>query len=169
VTEVSRLAQHGISQALSISEHVVAVTVVHGNARQRASRAGELQDQWTRWSPGVPLQLLHTEYASVAGPIVAFVNKLRRRHHDRIIVLIPVALPDRLRYRFLHNHLDLVLTRALGGRSDIIVARVPVPLHVQRATARAARETVRSQDSELAARLPGTKPSSHPPGSGGSE
>ena len=28
-------------------------------------------------------------------------------------MLIPVALPDKLRYRFLHNHVNLVLTREL--------------------------------------------------------
>ena len=45
-------------------------------------------------------------------------------------MLIPVALPDRLRYRFLHNHIDLVLTRALRYRPDVVVARVPVRVHV---------------------------------------
>src|SRR5262249_32072182 len=90
----------------------------------------ELQRQWTRWNPGVPLRVLRTEYASVARPIVAFVDKLRRRYSEPVIVLIPVALPDRLRYRFLHNHIDLVLTRALRYRPDVIVARVPVRVHV---------------------------------------
>jgi hypothetical protein len=41
-----------------------------------------------------------------------------------------VALPDRLRYRFLHNHVDLVLTRELRYRPDVVVARVPVRVHV---------------------------------------
>jgi len=44
-------------------------------------------------------------------------------------VLIPVVLPDRLRYSFLHNHLDLVLTSALRTRADVVVARVPMPMH----------------------------------------
>jgi hypothetical protein len=62
---------------------------------------------------------------------VAFVDRLRRRCSEPVIVLIPVALPDRLRYRFLHNHIDLVLTRALRYRPDVVVvARVPVPVHV---------------------------------------
>jgi hypothetical protein len=41
-----------------------------------------------------------------------------------------LALPDRLRYRFLHNHVDLVLTRELRYRPDVVVARVPVRVHV---------------------------------------
>jgi hypothetical protein len=45
-------------------------------------------------------------------------------------VLIPMALPDRLRYLFLHNHPGLVLSAALRGRPDVVCARIPVPLHV---------------------------------------
>ena len=78
----------------------------------------------------MPLRVLRTEYASVARPIVAFVDRLRRRCNEPVIVLIPVALPDRLRYRFLHNHVDLVLTRELRCRPDVVVARVPVRVHV---------------------------------------
>jgi len=38
------------------------------------------------------------------------------------------AAGPRERYRLLHNHLDLVLTRALRRRGDVVVARVPMPL-----------------------------------------
>lgn len=61
---------------------------------------------------------------------MAFVDRLRRRCSEPVIVLIPVALPDRLRYRFLHNHIDPILTRALLYRPDVVVARVPVRVHV---------------------------------------
>lgn len=71
------------------------------------------------------------QYASVARPIVAFVDRLRRHCNKPVIVLIPVALPDRLRYRFLHNHVDPVLTTELRYRPDVVVARVPVRVHVQ--------------------------------------
>jgi hypothetical protein len=54
VTGVSRLAQCGISAALSISEHVEAVTVARSGAAEESERVRELQRQWTRWNPGVP-------------------------------------------------------------------------------------------------------------------
>ena len=47
---------------------------------------------------------------------------------DQLVVLIPVIRPDKLRYRILHNQLDLVLSSALRSRSDVVVARVTVPL-----------------------------------------
>jgi hypothetical protein len=126
VAGVSRLAQRAISEALSISREVIAVTVVADSSGPGSRRARLAREQWARWNPGVPLQVLHTEYASVARPVVAFIDDLREHHDKQIIVLIPVAIPGRLRYRLLHNHLDMILSTALRGRDDVIVARVPV-------------------------------------------
>ncbi len=130
VLGVSRLAEHAISEALSISDHVIAVTVVTDALGQDTNRARDLQDQWARWNPGPPLRVLHTEYASVAGPILAFLDQLRERYTEQIVVLIPVTVPDRARYRLLQNHYDLVLTTALRNRPDIVTARVPMALHL---------------------------------------
>ncbi|HEY7362080.1 MAG TPA: hypothetical protein VH642_14775 [Streptosporangiaceae bacterium] len=126
---VSRLAQFAIGEALSISQHVIAVTVVLEDADGSTGRGRELEQQWARWDPGVPLQVLHTEYASVAGPLVAFIDQLCERHDKQVVVLIPVIVPDRLRYQFLHNHYDLVLSAALRGRPDVVCARIGMALH----------------------------------------
>jgi hypothetical protein len=73
--------------------------------------------------------VLHTEYASVVQPIVAFIDELRADHpDDQLVVLIPVVRPEKVRYRILHNQLDLVLSAALRNRDDVVVARVTVPL-----------------------------------------
>lgn len=128
VASVSRLAQRAISEAVSISREVIAVTVVADSSGPESHRARLLREQWARWNPGVPLQVLHTEYASVARPVVAFIDDLRAREHKQVIVLIPVIIPDRLRYRLLHNRLDMILSAALQGRDDVIVARVPLLL-----------------------------------------
>ncbi len=131
VAGVSRLTQHAISEALSISQRVIAVTVVAADPDHSAGHTHALRGQWARWNPGVPLRELNTQYASIAGPFVAFIDRLRRHHDEQIIVLIPVVRPDRLRDRFLHNHLDVVLSRALRARTDIVVARVPMPLQLR--------------------------------------
>ena len=131
VSGVSRLTQHAISEALSISQHVIAVTVVAADPDQSAGHTGELDAEWARWNPGVPLRVLDTQYASIAGPVVAFIDELRQHHDEQILLLIPVVRPDRLRYRLLHNHLDVVLTKALQTRTDMVVARVGLPLQVR--------------------------------------
>jgi amino acid transporter len=130
VTGVSRLAEHAVSEALSISSHVVCVTVLTGDTPQGDDRGRDLQVQWERWNPGPPLRVLRTEYASVAGPILAFVDELSKQHREQIVVLIPVAVPDLPRYRVLHNQLDLVLSNALRSRPDVITARAQMPLHL---------------------------------------
>ena len=64
-----------------------------------------------------------------------FIDGTREEHpDDQIVVLIPVIRPDKLRYRLLHNQLDIVLTPALRSREDVIVARVSVPLEPETAS-----------------------------------
>jgi hypothetical protein len=108
---------------------VIAVRVVVEETDEKATESDkQLQQEWDRWGPGVPLTVLHTEFASVVTPIVAFIDELRRDHDEQIMVLVPVVVPDRLRYLFLHNHIEAVLGGALRGRSDIVVAKVPTAL-----------------------------------------
>src|SRR5579875_2518600 len=127
VTGVSRLTEHAISQALSISPQVVAVNVAL-ESDDAEDRVGQLKSQWDRWNPGVPLEVLRTEYASVAAPLVAYVDRLRRNRPEQIVVLIPTVAPDRVRLRILHNQLDLVLSNALRAHTGVIVARVPMAI-----------------------------------------
>jgi amino acid transporter len=128
--EISQLAERAIAAAISLSDQVIAVTVTINDTGQNAARADELQRLWTRWDPGVPLRVLNTEYASVAGPISAFIDELREQHDQQVVVLIPVIQPTRLRYRPLQNHMDQVLAAVLRARPDVIVSRVVMPLDV---------------------------------------
>jgi amino acid transporter len=125
VTHVSRLAQHALSEAISLGDEVLAVTVVFDEQLVGLPKT-EVERQWAEWHPGVPLRVLHTEYASVVRPIVRLVDELRARKDRQVVVLIPVVIPERLRYRFLHNQLDLALSSALHHRPDVVVARVPM-------------------------------------------
>ena len=126
ITTVSRLASQALSEALSIGDEVTAVTVVLGEDPDKQEEA--LCRQWDAWHPGVPLRVLHTDYASVIDPMIAFIDEERARHDRQIVVLIPVVVPTRLRYRLLHNHVDRGLSAALRHRTDVVVARVPIAL-----------------------------------------
>ena len=58
----------------------------NGGAQRRRRRAGRHPEPaWDEWDPGVPLRVLHTEYASVVDPIVALIDeeRARRRRPDR--------------------------------------------------------------------------------------
>jgi len=128
ITTVSFLAQNAISEALSLGDEVVAVSVVIDGGDD-GERAGQrLYEHWAEWDPGVPLRVLHTEYSSVVDPIVAFIDDAREESDQQIVVLIPVVAPEHLRHRLLHNQIDRVLSAALRSRTDVVVARVTMPI-----------------------------------------
>jgi amino acid transporter len=128
VTGISRLTAHALSEALSIGHEVVAVSVEF--AGDDGHDGAGLRRRWDMWQPGVPLRVLRTEYASVVKPIVAFIDEQRATRPEQIVVLIPVCVPTRVRYRILHNHVEVLLSAALRSRTDIIVARVPMALDI---------------------------------------
>jgi len=129
VNRISRLTEHALCEAESLGQEVMAVTVVLRGGDEGTHDADVLRRQWRTWDPGVPLHVLYNEYASVVQPIVEFIDEVRAQHpDDQIVVLIPVIRPDKRRYRILHNQIDLVLSSALRGREDVVVARVSVPL-----------------------------------------
>lgn len=131
ITGVSRLVERTLSIAVSLSDDVIAVTVVpEGDAA--GPREAALRERWQRWDPGVPLHVVHTEYASVARPIVRFIDELRVSRQCTIVVLLPVVHPTKRRYAILHNHIDRVLLGALAGRTDVVVSRVPFALRLER-------------------------------------
>jgi amino acid transporter len=128
VTNVSRLTGHALSEAISLGGTVLAVTVVFGDDTRVGLPHTEVERAWREWDPGVPLRVLHTEYASIVQPIVGLVDELRAGEDCQVVVLIPTIVPERLRYRLLHNQVDLALARELYRRPDVIVARVPMPI-----------------------------------------
>ncbi len=135
VTGISRLTERALCEALSLSDEVVAVCVVLAGGEEGDKRGEELQAEWAEWDPGVHLEVLRTEYASVVRPIVTFIDQVRETHSEQVVVLIPVVVPRQVRYRLLHNHIDAALSAALRGRTDLVVARVPLGLDVANETA----------------------------------
>ena len=130
VINVSELTAYALNEALSLSKDVIAVSVVTAARDEGSASSADLEAEWARWNPGPPLRLLHTEFASVVEPICAFIDQEREAANRQIVVLIPVLIPSRWRYRILHNQLDLVLSAALRKRPDVVVARVQLPLPV---------------------------------------
>ncbi|MGA2835171.1 MAG: APC family permease [Acidimicrobiales bacterium] len=127
VNSVSRLTQHALSEAVSLGDRVIAVTVVF-DSREAGLPPNDIEVKWAEWNPGVPLRVLHTDYASIVRPIMDLVDELRARRDIQVVVLIPVVIPERIRYRALHNQIDVALSSALHRRPDVVVARVPVPV-----------------------------------------
>jgi amino acid transporter len=128
VLSVSLIAERAISEALSLGDDVVAVYVSSSATDETHEDAKALQELWRSWSPGVRLEVLRTEYASIVDPLVHYVDAARAKGDRQIVVLIPVAVPSELRFRILHNQMDLVLGAALRKLTDVVVARVGIPI-----------------------------------------
>jgi amino acid transporter len=124
-TQLSRLTSQALSQALSMSDHVVAVTVIFPEGKESQA---ELQAAWERWDPGVPLVVLPSPYHSMVRPLLRYIHSLRPSASHRVVVLIPVVLPRHFWHQALHNHLDLLLTAALRRQRNVLVARLLLPL-----------------------------------------
>jgi len=127
ISQISILTQNAIAEALSLGQEVIAVYVVNESQDQKRHDQ-ELVDEWEQWNPGVRLQIIRSEYASIVSPLIDFIDEMRENISHQIVVLIPVVVPDHIRYRILHNQIDLVLTAALRNRTDLIVAKVKFPL-----------------------------------------
>lgn len=130
VSNMSKLTRFAICEALSLSPDVIAVSVQTDQTEGEHEDSDVLEQQWARWHPGPRRQILRTEYSSIVEPIVAFIDQERGKEERQIVVLIPIVVPSRWRYRLLHNRLDLVLSAALRKHADVIVARVQTPLEV---------------------------------------
>ncbi|MGB6771437.1 MAG: APC family permease [Candidatus Dormiibacterota bacterium] len=125
INNVSRLTQDVLGEALSIGDHVVAVTVVFEDDEERGL---EIQREWAQWDPGVELVVLRSEYHSAVRPLVTYINSLKPTPSNKVVVLIPVVLPRKWWHSIYHNHLDYSLTSALKHRHDVVVARMPLLL-----------------------------------------
>ena len=107
---------------------MVAISVVIDQGDDGRREAQALERGVGATGPGVALRVLHTQFASVVRPIIAFIDEAREHDDRQIVVLIPVVIPEHLRYRILHNQIDHLLTAALRDRADVVVARVAMPL-----------------------------------------
>jgi amino acid transporter len=127
VSGVTRLTSYVISEALSITDDVIALAVTFSD---EVEREAELERAWRAWDCGVRLITLRSQYHSVVRPILRFISALEHREHeyDHLMVLIPVIKPTKWRHRALHNQLDLVLSSALHDNPEVTVARLPVTL-----------------------------------------
>ncbi len=119
ITGISELTANALSDAISLGCEVLAFNVAFP---EDAERAKELERNWARWAPGIRLSVLRTEYHSLVRPIIRFV-RAAKADHDRVMVLIPVMAPIPLRYKALHNQLDVVLSTALAKEPDVVIAR----------------------------------------------
>ncbi|HTT52624.1 MAG TPA: APC family permease [Streptosporangiaceae bacterium] len=128
VQGLSRLTREGISAALSLGDHVVAITVCYDDPDDEADQQyhARFGAAWQAWDPDVPLVTLHSKHRSLGPPVVQYVRaKEEENPHRRIVVLIPEVQPEHWWRWFLHNQRGAVLNRAItSGTENVVICRL---------------------------------------------
>jgi hypothetical protein len=125
VAGISRLTTEGISTALSLSDDVVAVSVVFADPDEEAADVS-FRQRWENWHPNVPLVTLHSVHRSIAKPIVKYLCQLEAddKYH-RLVVLIPEVQPKKFWYYLLFNQRGVILDRAIRrGTGNVVLCRL---------------------------------------------
>jgi amino acid transporter len=128
VAGMSRLTAEGVSVALSLSDDVVAVTVVFTDESDNPDDVPDVtfRDQWEAWRPEVPLVTLRSARRSLAKPIVAYLRSVESGSPGRrLVVLIPEVEPSRPWEWLLHNQRGIILERAIRrGTENVVLCRL---------------------------------------------
>ncbi|HEX2743850.1 MAG TPA: APC family permease [Streptosporangiaceae bacterium] len=122
VGSISKLTEHALRAALSLSDDVIAVSV-HPEAAQSAAFRAE----WARWDPGVRLETLDSPHRSLVHPVVDYVRHVQQDGRP-VAVLIPEIQPRRWRYRILQNQRGLLLATVLRASTDVVICTIPYRL-----------------------------------------
>jgi hypothetical protein len=84
-----------------------------------------LEDRWERWGGGIPLVILESQYRSLIGPLLDYLEEVKRERTDRLItVVIPEFVPAKWWHKLLHNQSGLLLKWVLLFKRDIITANL---------------------------------------------
>lgn len=131
-----KLATRSLRFARRLSEDIHAVHVASGRDET------ELSEHWERLvaapartagEPVPELVVRHSCYRRFFGPLVEYVQELRRRHPERdLVVLVPSVAPRHWYERPLHNERGALLKALLRARTDDHVIVVSLPLRLAR-------------------------------------
>jgi hypothetical protein len=95
ISGVHRGMIDAVTFAESISKHVTAVYI------ELDPGAGEqMRDQWERWFPDVPLEVLPSPYRSIVRPLIDYLDRVDEEHNDG--TLTAVVLPEFVPARWWH-------------------------------------------------------------------
>jgi amino acid transporter len=128
----------GVLKALNYAQalrpqHLVAVCVASDE-----EQTAEMQRQWREFGIQTPLEVIHSPYRDLVGPVVGFIEELDKRWtNDTITVVIPEFVVTKWYQQALHNQTALRLKGALLFREGIVVTSVPYLMGGEEAEAHA--------------------------------
>jgi hypothetical protein len=119
----------GVVRALEYARAIASdqVTAVYINLDEEAAQ--KLRAKWSEWGEGVELVVIASPYRSLVGPLIRYLDRRMKRHHDQMVtVVLPEFIPARWWHHLLHNQTSLMLKGALLFKPNVIVTSVPYHL-----------------------------------------
>jgi len=116
----------GVIQALAYArslrpEHLIALYVSSEEDDQ-----AEIERQWREFNMNVDLEIMHSRYRDLVGPVMEYLDELDQRwHNDTITVVVPEFVVGRWYENLLHNQSALLLKGRLLYREGTVVTSVP--------------------------------------------
>ncbi|MFL7792163.1 MAG: APC family permease [Anaerolineae bacterium] len=100
-------------------------------------RTARVREKWQVWGHGVPLVILESPYRSVIQPLLAYLEKVDQRDHERglAVVVLPEFVPPHWWNHLFHNQTAIlfkaILTYQRGktGKGRVVIN---VPYHLER-------------------------------------
>ncbi|MEV0295283.1 APC family permease [Nocardia sp. NPDC050710] len=120
VVSLSTVTVRALEAALRMRGEIIAVA-----AEIDPDSTKRLSAEWKRWNPGVPLVVLPCPHRSLIATLVGYVRKQTSGNRPVTVLLAHVESRS-WRHRPLHNPRGPVLTAALRGRTDAIVATLAI-------------------------------------------
>ncbi|TAK72634.1 MAG: APC family permease [Dehalococcoidia bacterium] len=124
VDELNRATARALAYARSISTNVTAFHVTDD-----VEEAEHLRETWDARVLGVPLLIVESEYRSLLGPVLSYIDALGRSDpRQTVTVVLPEYVARWPWQRMLHNQSSQRLKRALLDRPQTVVIEVPYHL-----------------------------------------
>jgi len=122
--ELNRATLRAVSYARSISDRVTAIHVTDD-----PEDSAHLRREWERHVVDVPLVIIQSEFRSLLGPLLSYMDELdRARGGQTITIVLPQYIARRPWQRILNNQSGQRLKRALLQRPNVAVTDVPYHL-----------------------------------------
>jgi hypothetical protein len=125
VADVHQGVIAALNYARSISEDVTAVYV-----EINPDETAKVRAKWEAWGEGTRLEVLESDYRSIVGPLIDYVDRIddKRRRDQVVTIVLPQFVPARRWHNLLHNQTALLIHAAFLFRRDVMVTDVPFHL-----------------------------------------
>ncbi len=116
----------GVIQALGYArslrpQHLVALYISHEDDDRE-----EIERQWREFGINVDLEIMHSKYRELVGPVIEYLDELDERwNNDTITVVVPEFVVGKWYEHLLHNQSALLLKGRLLFREGTVVTSVP--------------------------------------------